>query len=134
MNKYAKLYLFHDEKCAQPFDPVSNNCCFFSCDWLSMACGFDPAADFRPRVDSALSMARVVKEEGGVEAIADRICAANNWAACDVKQAQRGDVVLRDSDHGPALGVCAGAESWFAGLDGIEKFKTLNCRGAWRIS
>lgn len=98
-----------------------------------MACGFDPASGFRPRVTSALSMARLLEDEGGVESIAERICSSNKWPVRDVKQAQRGDIVLLDSDQGPSLGVCAGAESWFAGPDGTQFIKTLNCRRAWGI-
>ncbi len=129
----AKLALFLDEKRNQPFEWAGNNCCFFACDWLAILTGSDPAESYRSRITSALSAARVLSEDGGVEGIAERICAERGWPEQAVKQAQRGDVVIFDYPDGPALGVCAGGLSWFAGSAGAESVKTLQCRRAWRI-
>lgn len=128
-----RLHLFFAEKGPQPFDWRMNNCCFFACDWLAILTGDDPAAPYRARVCDALSAARAFSAEGGVEAIAERICAERGWPECPVALARRGDVVLVEGDGGAALGVCAGELSAFAGPKGITWCATLSCRRAWRI-
>jgi len=130
----TKLDLFMHEKRDQPFDWAGNNCCFFACDWIAILIGHDPAAELRAMVDSALSAARVLKDNGGVEGIAERICSENKWeGAANINLARRGDVVLWDSAEGPALGVCAGELSWFAGSAGVVQVATKDCRRAWRV-
>lgn len=130
----VKLALFLEEKQSQPFDWKTNNCCFFACDWLAILAGVDPAESYRPRVTSALAMGRILKEEGGVEAMADKDFPARGWRNVDVKMAQRGDIVLADTPEGPAIGVCGGAVSWFAGPKGLSAISTIHqCRKAWKI-
>lgn len=128
-----RLALFFLEKQAQPFDWQNNNCCFFACDWLAILTGEDPAAEYRARATDALGAARVLSEEGGVEAIAELVCAEKGWPEIGIKLAGRGDVVLLDTPDGPALGVCDGLNSGFAGPAGLTFKRTLGCRRAWRI-
>lgn len=129
----AALALFIEEKREQPFDWAANNCAFFACDWLAILTGVDPAATFRGEVDSALSAQRVIAAAGGLERIAEDACARWGWPEAAVPLARRGDVVVFDTDHGPALGVCLGAVSAFAGPTGVQFQPTAKCRRAWRI-
>jgi hypothetical protein len=128
-----RLHLFLVEKRAQPFDWKTNNCAFFACDWIAILTGKDPAAAYRPQVDSALSAARAM---GGltVEQIAERVCAENGWPEVPMKLARRGDVALIDTDAGDlALGVCEVGRVAFASPHGVHFLPTKRCRRAWRI-
>jgi hypothetical protein len=129
----AKLALFVEEKRAQPFDWASNNCCFFACDWLAILMGVDPAADFRDEVTSALSAARALELRGGVDEIAIRACDRWRWPEVAPTLAQRGDIVEVHTEHGPALGVCLGLRSAFAGAVGVEFRGTMSSLRAWRV-
>jgi hypothetical protein len=135
MNRYTKLALFLQEKQSQPFDWAGNNCCFFACDWLAMLTGDDPAKDYRPRITSALTAARTLEQEGGVDGIASAICEARGWRNVGVTMAQRGDIVVGVFEGADALGVCDGAHSWFAGKHGLQAISTIHqCRKAWKIT
>lgn len=129
----GKLALFIEEKRHQPFDWATNNCCFFACDWLAMLTGIDPAASFRGQVDNALSAQRIMARAGGVECVAEEASSRWRWAETTVKLARRGDVVVFDTENGPALGVCLGALAAFAGPNGVEFKPMAACRRAWRI-
>lgn len=128
-----KLELFIEEKRHQPFDWRANNCCFFACDWLAILTGKDPAHGLRERVTSDLSAARVLKQRGGVEGIAEAECKRRKWPDVPVPYAMRGDLMLIDTPQGPALGVCLGADVAFAGLGGVSFVTLAGCRRAWRV-
>lgn len=130
----AKLALFIEEKRAKPFDWGRNNCAFFACDWLALATGVDPAADYRDRVDSAFSAAYVLREAGGIEAIAAAACARWHWPEVPLLLAQRGDIVTSEGEGGPAVGVCLGALAAFAGPTGLEYRSVAQCLRAWKIT
>jgi hypothetical protein len=95
-----------------------------------MLTGIDFAADLRGTYATALEAKRIVDSRGGVMAIASAVCDAQGWPVCPVAKAGRGDVVAIESEHGPALGVCLGADSAFAG--NIYR-STLDCGRAWRV-
>ena len=130
----TKLAQFIAARRAQPFDWATQNCCFFACDWILELTGHDPAANFRPQVTSAATAARVLKRRGGVDAIAQKACAEVGWPECAPALARRGDVVEMQTEQGPALGVCLGARSAFAGPAGLEYRETLLALRAWRIA
>lgn len=130
----ALLSLFLAEKRAQPFDWTLNNCAFFACDWLAILTGVDPAANYRGEISSALSAGRVLAAAGGLERIAEEACARWDWPEVPVARARRGDAMLIDTTHGPALGVCIGGRTAFAGSGGVVYHPALKCRRAWRIA
>jgi len=125
------LALFLDEKHPQPFDWETNNCAFFACDWIAILTGEDVAAPYRSKVTSALSAARVLREAGGIECIAECACMERGWNEVSPKLAQRGDLVSAMTDNGLALGVCIGAKAIFAGNVTV---KMGDCARAWRIN
>jgi hypothetical protein len=127
-----RLALFMYAKERLPFKWGANNCCLFTADWLIALTGDDLAAEFRG-YKTALGAARALKKHGGVVALADVAFAERGWRVVPVKQARRGDVVAGETPHGPALGVCVGAESAFAGKYGIILRPTLASVRAWRV-
>jgi len=130
----AKLDLFIAEKRHQPFDWRTNNCAFFACDWIAILTEKDHAKGYRSKVTSELTAARRLKEAGGAEAIAEKVCEQNGWQEVTPAFARRGDVVSLDTETGVALGVCAGGVAVFAGRLGVEFRPVTECRKAWRIT
>ena len=132
----AALELFLAEKAGQRFDWETNNCGFFACDWIAMLVGVDPAAPFRDEIVSALTAARVLEREGGIEAIAAAAAQRWGWPEVPVKRARRGDIVSIDAEGGPALSVCIGGDCVVSarGKAGLLKFPVLSARRAWQIA
>jgi hypothetical protein len=142
------LHRFIAGRKAQPFDWRANNCCFFACDGIQAITGLDPAAEsFRGVCHGALDAARLVRKHGGVEAIADAVCAKYGFEEVPITRAQRGDVVLLDVDRKyrpsgspgaglvtqAALGICTGLRAAFAGPAGVQFVAIMRCRRAWAI-
>lgn len=128
----ARLGKFLVEHRSKPFAWGANDCCLFACNGIRAIIGLDPAAGkFRGQYRGAAGAVRLLKKEGGVEAIAERVCRElgfMEWPA--VAQARRGDLVLRETPDGPALGVCDGHLAVFHGSAVV---RLTECRRAWRI-
>jgi hypothetical protein len=129
----TRLALFIEEKRHQTFNWKENNCAFFASDWIAILTGEDPASEYRSKVDSPLSAARALGDVT-VEQVAERVCAEHGWPEVSPKLARRGDVVLRDTEHRPAMGVCEGERAVFAAPDGLAFLPAAQCRRAWRIA
>jgi hypothetical protein len=112
----------------------ANNCGFFACDWIMKLTGIDPAAEYRPKVNSALSARHVIDAAGGIEQIASAAAKVHGWPECPVAYARRGDVVTIKIAGDIALGVCMGARSVYAGPHGVVSIATTECHKAWRIA
>ena len=127
-----------------PFAWGSNDCALFTCGGVQASTGTDLAAGFRSQYTTALSAARAMREFTGdpgatplVEALAVKVAAQFNLTElATVKLAQRGDVVLFDTDDGPALGIVAldGVTFRSVGPKGMVKGFVLLARRAWRIA
>lgn len=127
------LYSFIESKRNLPFDWAGNNCCFFACDWIAILTGVDPAADLRSQVASASDASRVLADQGGVEQIAAVRCQMHGWQEVAVTYAQRGDIAMVATAHGPALGVVIGAKIAHPGPDGLTFLPLASALRAWRI-
>jgi hypothetical protein len=128
-----KLAAFIEERRSMKFKWGENDCCAFACAWLEILVGFDPSVDFECYATAKKAL-KVLEKEGGVEKIAEQVCAKQGWPECNPLRAQRGDIVLTDTPHqGAALGVCVGSRCAFPGLDGITFKLTGEVRRAWRI-
>lgn len=130
----ALLALFLAEKRAQPFDWAENNCAFFACDWLALATGVDPAADFRGTIDSPLAALRALEAGGGLETLVVQACARWDWPEVPPAYARRGDLATLAAEGGPALGVVVGAQVACAGPSGVEFRPLAASLRAWRIN
>lgn len=126
------LTLFLEEKRDLPFDWATNNCAFFAADWVCILTDTDPAAELRGKVTNAASAAKVLGAASTVD-LGDEILAALECPRVPILTARRGDVCAHDTEHGPALGVCLGAQVAFAGKNGVETFPLAECVAAWRI-
>jgi hypothetical protein len=128
----TKLAFFFAEKETQPFNWKENNCAFFAADWINICCGFDPVKDFREL--SARELLDFSREQPLATIIAAK-CAEIGWSEQPVAFAQRGDLMenVERAEGCPALGVCNGALSGFAGPTGVLWIPTLECQRAWRV-
>jgi hypothetical protein len=120
----------------QTFSWGSFDCALFVCGAVASITGVDMGADFRGKYDSCESAAEVMQAYagGGLEQLAEKMADTLHLSEVPKFMAQRGDVVLFDTDHGPALGIVS-LDGWNVLSTGQElKVRTLNqCRRAWHI-
>ena len=128
---------FIEERRHTPFAWGQHDCCLFACDGIVATTGLDPAAKlFRGQYHEALGAVRLLREHGGVEALAARTCAEYGWPELrTVRLAQRGDLLLCDltNHREPALGLCVGEQGAFPSADGLVFVGVEHCLRAWRI-
>ncbi|MGP9796210.1 DUF6950 family protein [Halomonas sp. 86] len=103
----------------RPFSWGEFDCCLFAADCCVAICGIDPAAEYRGRYTSEMGAKRVLSNtHGSLEAA---------WDACfervPVKMAQRGDVVLFDSDFGRCVGVVWANAIWAVTESGVHRVR-----------
>jgi len=119
-----------------PFRWGTNDCALFACDVVEAMTGLDLAADFRGRYRSQAGAGVVLKRAcgGGLEALVEARAAEHGIAEVPVAFAQRGDVVLLDSEAGPALGICLGASAALPRADqGFASIDMAAARRAWAV-
>ena len=127
--KYKALYDFIASRKNTPFKWGENDCCLFACDAVQVMTGIDHSINFRGKYDDEKGAMKVVKEAGGIHAI------ASTALGSEIKPltAQRGDIVLLEIPR-PTLAVCVGNVVVAPGELGLE-CKLLNCAiCAWRIN
>lgn len=129
----ARLNAFIEQRRAMPFTWGKNDCCLFTCDWISLMTGIDPAKSLRKKYGDALGAQRILKRRGGVEAVAACECGKLGWSEVLPALAHRGDPVSVDTEHGAALGVSMGRHAAFPGPEGVAFVLMSKCRRAWRI-
>lgn len=135
----SQFHKFLDARAAQPFAWGSNDCCLFTADAIEAITGTDLAADFRGKyTDQASAMAAIKTIAGGSTPEDAAVYVAKQHQLIELpsaKFAQRGDMVVLDSDGGTAVGIVYlnGLDSIFVGPDGLRRVKTAQCRRAWRI-
>ena len=122
-------------KRGEPFAWGRNDCATFACDIAEAVCGVDFAGPLRGRYKSRVGAARVLKSfaRGGLEAAAEKIAEEHGLAEIAPLMARRGDLVLVDTDLGPALGVCVGESIASAGPDGVALMPLSAAQRAWRV-
>ena len=73
-------------------------------------------------------------EAGGGEGAFERAATAAEFAEVGMAYVQRGDVVLKDTEHGPALGICIGTQAAFTAPETLTFLPLAECRRAWRTN
>lgn len=114
-----------------PFSWTEQNCCFWPAKVIEAMTGVDVAAGFRKNATSAVAVRRIVKRYGSVANIAAQVMPAHGFPAIPVTAAKRGNVVLRDTPHGYAGGVCLGAICAFPGSTGLYFSRLSECSHAF---
>ncbi len=127
----------------EPFAWGKNDCATFACDAVLAMTGTDLAEPLR-RHTSALEAARALrafldsKESDTaklLEATAEKIAAAWKIEEIPVLYAQRGDLVLVNTEEGMVLTVVSlnGYEVLAPGTAGLMRLPLKSARRAWRI-
>jgi hypothetical protein len=103
----ARLAGFILARRGMPFAWGTNDCALFVCDAIVALTGIDPALMFRGQYDNKLSALRALREEGhsDFEHAISRLCIRHAFEEIHPAMAQRGDVVVLDSEGGPTLGL-----------------------------
>lgn len=115
---------------SKPFAWGQHDCCTFAADCVQAMTGVDLMAEFRGRYTSAKGAVKVVAKAGHA-ALADAWCAA--LAEIAPLAAQRGDVVMFETDEGLAVGVVTGTQAVAAGPDGVTFVPLELWLRAWRV-
>lgn len=112
-----------------PFEWGTHDCCVFCDDAVMAMTGESRMAALRGAYASARAAAGLIKRAGGLVAITSRHLGQPAFG-----NARRGDVVMFESlGHGPALGICIGAQFAAAGPDGVAFGDISAAQAVWRI-
>lgn len=88
---------------SRPFAWGADDCCTFACDWVRVSAGVDPASEWRGRCANARDAARIMRDGGGVLALARQGCAAAGLA--ETSDPLPGDVGVVLSPNGEAMAI-----------------------------
>jgi hypothetical protein len=123
---------FIAERTREVFRWGANDCALFAADWVRLATGRDPAKAFRGAYSTAIGAAKALRAIGAGDLL-------STWTSIEgeplasPKLAQRGDVVAVETDEGPALAICLGAEVAAMSPDGIAFLPLAAAIVAWRV-
>ena len=109
-----------------------HDCALFAFDCYAAITGEDLTIPFRGHYTTPLGAARALKRHRGVSTVWDLVASILGPDRSSVL-AQRGDMVLLDTELGPTLGVCLGARSAFVGKDGLVYAPTVNAKRSWQV-
>lgn len=130
------LHEFIANRRNEPFAIGSNDCCLFVCDAIEVITGVDIAVDFRGTYATEKEMLQVIKDNGGVSGIADRVFEDHGIQPIEIPFAGRGDIALLESDGRDALGIIStcGRVIASAGTGGLVFNPKSHAKKAWRVS
>ena len=132
----ARLAAFLEERRAAPFAWGTNDCCLFAADAVLAITGLDLAAKWRGSYLNAAGALKALKDGGGMIKILASVLPAADLLR-NVRQAQRGDVVLLPSRRDGMRIACGVVDlSGRAASPGERGIATLPLRAAiigWRV-
>ena len=114
-----------------------NDCAMRAFGAIAAITGVDIGEPWRGQYSTEFGALRQIVEFGctDMEGVAEKLAGQHGLEEVPVLTAQRGDLVLVDSDQGPALGI-VGLDGWWvivAGADAVVRVPLRACRRAWRI-
>lgn len=116
----------------RPFAWGRHDCALMAADAIAAMTGVDLAADLRGSYDSAESAAVVMRSRYGVDDVAS-VAGRLFGDPITPRLAQRGDLLLLDGEHGPALGICLGTHAAAPGARGMVLMPMEQWLKAWRV-
>lgn len=124
------LSTFLDEMARRPFADGSADCLMTVADWVVRNGRPDPAAPFRGRYRTALGRTRIVRREGGLDAVMTAGAARAGLTA--TTNPVRGDVGLIVSRGQTLAAICLG-ERWAMKGPGLVVGPADDVLKAWRL-
>lgn len=112
-----------------PFAWGTNDCALFACDCAIAVTGSDPADGLRGQYKTDQGATRLMKRNGGMEAIAD----SRLGDRIAPLMAQVGDVGMIYMEGRPMLAVCVGSHWLAPGPDGLVAMPISAASTAWRV-
>lgn len=129
----ARLARALAEAARRPFAWGSHDCALFAAGVVQALTGTDPAAELRGRYETAAGAARALGS-GGLAATAEALACAHGMEAIPPLMAQRGDVVLFETEGRDALGVVdLNGRIAAAGEAGLVVLPLSHAKRAWRV-
>lgn len=122
-----RLAAFIEERRRDPFAWGERDCVAVANDWVE-ACTGDRVFHVEHADEAGATAA--IQAMGGLEAAVTRFLGA---PMSNAMKMHRGDVVLFESDRGPALGVCIGAEFVSQGKRGLVSYPITAVLRAWSV-
>jgi hypothetical protein len=113
----------------KPFAWGEHDCCLFAANTVLELTGEDYAKDLRGTYKSKRGAAKVLIEHGGMRGIAT----AALGKEVPPLMAQRGDIVLVQTEQGDTLAVCMGGYCVAPGLERLEMTPMKQAVTAWRV-
>lgn len=120
---------FVAERQSIPFAWGRNDCCLFAADCVLALTGRDLAADYRGIYRSEKTAYKLLKELGGITALAD----ASLGESVPPLRATVGDVVLVEINGREGLGICNGSTILGPGPHGIEVLGMERALACWKV-
>lgn len=114
----------------QPFAYGQQDCSLFAADCVLITTGADPAADLRGTYSTETEAALIVKNGGGLAAIA----AARLGAEIAPRLAQVGDIAMCQVEGRDALVVVMGSHLLGPGKAGLVSLPVSAARKVWRCT
>lgn len=111
------------------------NCAFFAADAVRAMTGWDAAARVRGRMRTRRGAMAALARYGAadVAALMAKVAAGRGLPEIAPGFAQRGDVVLVETERGPALGICTGRHAAVPGRNGLVFNDMRAALKAWRV-
>lgn len=121
------------EKCVKenfykPFKWGEHDCVLWAANCVLAITGFDPALEYRDEYSSPIGAARILKDNGGMEALV-----SEKFESVLPSFANIGDIVMILQNEQPMLAVCNGETSLAPGAEGLIALPTLSAVKAWRV-
>lgn len=124
------LSVFLKAASERPFSWGSHDCLMWLADWIVVARGIDPAADWRGRYRSAFAAARILKRRGG--AIGHLDACLRPFGIARTETAARGDIAVLVAPEGKMGGIVLGRSVAVVGEAGL-RVRRLPIVAAWRV-
>lgn len=126
---------FIEARRERAFEWGSHDCCLFAADWVATVTGRDPADPFRQSYSTALGAHRLYSKAGGVANLVRDCLRDSGFVSVPRREANAGDLIVRESGHGKCVGIVLGLNSAFVGEDGLRFARTDEDPGAtfWKI-
>lgn len=122
---------------SKPFAWGEHDCALFSCNFIHVITGVDPASPFRGKYHDKLTAYVALKNfaGSGLAATAEKICADLRFPENAPHFHQRGDVALCDQGGEDALGIIdlSGQSVIIAGEQGLVSLPLSCVKRTWRV-
>ena len=112
------------------------DCCLFPCDWILLACGVDPAKDFRGKYKTKTGANKAIKEfAGDLMGLAEKITKDLGMEETPILKARRGDIAIVPGNGADAMGIIdmTGRQVAVQGKLGLGFIVIEKSIKAWRV-